>query len=86
MIGRSLTAEEIEKYTKQYRKRERKAVSTTTTTPTSTVTEQGTSKETILRSLMENNPDFARYQIDTGFMDMFVDSIREGQAVINAGR
>lgn len=86
MIGRSLSDEELEKYTRRFRNREREAVTTTTSTPGSTVTEQGTSKETILSDLMQSNPDFGRYQIDTGFMDLFVNSIREGQAVINAGR
>lgn len=86
MIGRSLTQQEVDKYVSRYRKREREAVTTTTTSPGGTVTEQGVSKETILRDLMQSNPDFGRYQIDTGFMDLFVDSIREGQAIINAGR
>ena len=86
MIGRSLNDQELAKYMKKYQRQEAAAVTTTTSTSGGSVTQQGTSKAEILRRIMANNPDFAAYQIDTEFMDMFADSISEGQAVINAGR
>lgn len=86
-LGRSLTRKETERYLAEYRAIEEENPQVTTTTPIGkarreTVTETQPSKEEMLRQVLAQNPDYQKYQIDTTIMDLLLDDIRAGQAVI----
>lgn len=86
-LGRNLTAKEQAKYAAEFNQMERKSPTVTTTTPSghnsTSVTRQGMAKDEMLRQIMAENPDFAKYQIDSGVMDWFVNTIKKGQAIVN---
>jgi len=88
LIGRNLTEEEINKYTKQFAQMEKQNPQVTTTTnnrrgTATQVTKGGMDKNEMLRQIVTKNPDFARYQIDSTALDWFANQIKQGQAVIN---
>jgi len=88
LIGRNLTEEEINKYTKQFTQMEKQNPQVTTTTnnrrgTATQTTTGGMDKNEMLRQIVTKNPDFARYQIDSTAMDWFANEIKQGQAVIN---
>lgn len=88
LIGRNLTEEEIDKYTKQLTQMEKQNPQVTTTTnnrrgTATQTTTGGMDKNEMLRQIVTKNPDFARYQIDSTAMDWFANEIKQGQAVIN---
>ena len=90
-LGRSLTKQETEKYAKRFNKMEKSNEQVTVTTPSgpalsTSVQKLATTKDEMLRKIVTKNPDFAKYQIDTTVMDMFVNRIKKGQEVLDAGR
>lgn len=84
LIGRNLTANEIKKYTQQFNALEQKnpAVSVSDGAGSS-VTTSAPDKAELLRQVVSKNPDYMKFQVDTTVMDMFLDRIKEGQAVAN---
>lgn len=84
LIGRNLTATEIKKYTQQFNAMERQnpAVSVSDGSGSS-VTTSAPDKNELLRQVVSKNPDYMKYQVDSTVMDMFLDRIKEGQAVAN---
>lgn len=87
MLGRSLTTDEVSKYTKQFNQQERAnpqvTVSQASTGSQSSTTNTAPDKAELLRRILVGNEDFMENQIDTNVMDMFVNRVKGGQAVIN---
>lgn len=83
LIGRNLTANEIKKYTQQFNTMERQNPAMTTTSESGSVSTSAPDKAELLRQVVSKNPDYMKYQVDTTVMDMFLDRIKEGQAVAN---
>ena len=87
LIGRDLNDKEVEKYVKQFNRLETENPQVSLSTPgvgrASSVTNTPASKEELLRQVVSSNPDYAKFQIDTTIMDMLLDDIEKGKAVIN---
>lgn len=87
MLGRSLTTDEVAKYTKQFNQQERAnpqvTVSQASTGSQSSTTNTAPDKAELLRRILVGNEDFMENQIDTTVMDMFVNRVKGGQAVID---
>lgn len=87
MLGRSLTTDEVAKYTKQFNQQERAnpqvTVSQASTGSATSTTNTAPDKAELLRRILVGNEDFMENQIDTNVMDMFVNRVKGGQAVIN---
>lgn len=87
LIGRDLNDKEIDKYVRRFNKLEAENPQVSVSTPgvgrASSVTNTAASKEELLRQVVSSNPDYAKFQIDTTIMDMLLDDIEKGKAVIN---
>ena len=87
LIGRDLNDKEVDKYVKQFNRLEAENPQVSVSTPgvgrASSVTNTAASKEELLRQVVSSNPDYAKFQIDTTIMDMLLDDIEKGKAVIN---
>ena len=87
LIGRDLNDKEVDKYVKQFNRLEKENPQVSVSTPgvgrASSVTNTAASKEELLRQVVSSNPDYAKFQIDTTIMDMLLDDIEKGKAVIN---
>jgi len=86
LLGRGLTEKERTKYVKEFNVAEREAPQVTISEGSgalrATTTTTATSKEELLRQVVSNNPDYAKFQVDTTIMDLLMDDIRKGQEVI----
>ena len=87
LIGRDLNDKEIDKYVKRFNKLEAENPQVSVSTPgvgrSSSVTNTAASKEELLRQVVSSNPDYAKFQMDTTIMDLLLDDIEKGKAVIN---
>ena len=87
LIGRDLNDKEVDKYVKQFNRLEKENPQVSVSTPgvgrAASVTNTAASKEELLRQVVSSNPDYAKFQIDTTIMDMLLDDIEKGKAVIN---
>lgn len=75
MLGRSLTQDELAKYTKRFRKMEQQNPTVTTTSQTSSMSQQGMDDKDIARTILEKDPTFADQVIRTDVLDMFMSRI-----------
>jgi len=87
MLGRNLTKQELNNYTKQYRTLESENISTTVSNPvaggTDVLQEQARSQDELVKDIFQDTPGYAQHQIDTNVLDMFLNRIKGGSVMTN---